>query len=50
MCSSLGNNRAYGRAARKDTHALDARLFVLVVEPDYLLDAEALAFSRVYTP
>jgi hypothetical protein len=23
---------------------------VLVVEPDYLPDAEVLAFSRVYTP
>jgi hypothetical protein len=24
--------------------------FLLVVEPDYLLDSEVLAFSRVYTP
>jgi hypothetical protein len=24
--------------------------FMLVVEPDYLPDAEVLAFSRVYTP
>jgi hypothetical protein len=24
--------------------------FMLVVEPDYLLDSEVLAFNRVYTP
>jgi hypothetical protein len=50
--SFIYNNHGTGKEADRILREMKFAMSfpLLVVEPDYLLDSEVLAFSRVYTP